>query len=145
MNCKLEYIVFISRWKLCNILLDWKCVWDRELCLGYHCMLLWSTVQWKVFYLSFYIEVHIFCIFLSKFFSSDCNFTVFCNMQECAKPPAQDLHPLQPLCILRMDCFQYCLQVLIHVVLFEISKYCFVVSATDVLVFMVAVVYSMCF
>jgi len=30
MNCKLDYIVDISRRRMCNIFLRWECVWERE-------------------------------------------------------------------------------------------------------------------
>lgn len=50
--------------------------------------------------------------------------------------PAHGPHSLQPLGILlRVDGLQYCVQVLIQVFLFEISKCCFGVSAADALVY----------
>lgn len=78
-----------------------------------------STVQWKVFYVWFYIVVHTSCIFI--FFSSDSKFYWILLQARICKTTMYGL--------------QYCLQVLVHVFVFKISKYCSVVSAAGILAF----------
>lgn len=135
MNCKLGYIVLISRQRMCNILLDWEFVWDgdREGWLGYHWLLFWSIVQWKVFYLQFHIDVHFFYIFLPKFFSSDW----FCWVLSHAKPPSSG-SPLSPATWYSAESgWSSVLCVSLNSCVSVWNLYCFVVSAADALVFMV--------